>query len=196
MGQGTSQSVTVNPGMHRPEVDDRRWSLLDLRSTGLPDADGVGLRLVVEGDEPDTFLGIFGEDQPGERGFIIHGKTEFIFEDAIDLDLDAAIESVTHIGDDLEATVVQDTFEDARAGDGALGTSIEEDELGGVFEIILADVAGFVGAAGMTGDDVAGDITGRFGDAHAAGGPGERESTQKNGKGDAAQPGSTRLRAA
>jgi hypothetical protein len=136
--------------------------------TGLTDADGIGPGLVAEGNEAYALLGIFCEDEPCERGFVVDGEAEFILEDAIDLNLDSAIQPVSDINDDFESAIVEDAFKNARAGDGPLNIPVKQDESCGVFEVESAHVARFISASGMARDHVAGGTGGRVGDVFAS----------------------------
>ena len=137
-------------------------------SAGFPDADGVALGLVVEGLEPDSFLGGFGEDEILPGRFVTGTEALGVLEHALDLDLDPAFEAVADIGGDLEASVGENLFLKAGAGDGALDQIVHGDELGFVLEVELGGVPGAIGSAFMAADDRAGGAADRLGGGSAS----------------------------
>src|SRR6266581_3283795 len=75
----------------------RRPDAAGLQLSGFTDPDGVGPGLVVHRDESRAFLRVLVQNQRPERRFIVRRKAFVVFEHAIDLHLDAAVETVADI---------------------------------------------------------------------------------------------------
>src|SRR6266516_3988054 len=162
-----------------------RWSRcvgVNLYLSRFPNTNRVSARLVVHRNEAHAFLRVFIEEERLERRLVICWEPFFVLENAVELHLDAAIQTIAHVGDDFHSSVVADSFLDVRARDGTFDALVEQDKLRAVFQVVLVDVARLIRAARMSGDDVARAALGFFRDFHAAGRPHEAESRKEENK--------------